>query len=284
MGMSVKRRALGRGLEALIPAPEPRQDAIASVAPIHSIRPNPKQPRQKFADAAIEELTESIRRRGILQPLLVRRDGDHGYELIAGERRLRAAQRAGVDSVPIVIHEVSDAEMLEVALIENLQREDLSPIEEAIGYQRMIDEFAHTQEEVAKRVGKDRSTVANAVRLLALPAAIQDEIESGSLSAGHARALLAAKSEVHKLELAKRVVSEKLTVRQTERLAKKAVQPLADAEQRATEERLTQSLGTRVRILPRRNGAGRIEIEYYSLEELNGLVDRLGGAAEAPLG
>jgi ParB family chromosome partitioning protein len=282
MGMSVKRRALGRGLEALIPAPEPRQDAIASVAPIHSIRPNPKQPRQKFGDEAINELTESIRRHGILQPLLVRRDNDHGFELIAGERRLRAAQRAGVDSVPIVIHEVSDAEMLEVALIENLQREDLSPIEEAIGYQRMMDEFAHTQEEVAKRVGKDRSTIANAVRLLALPAAIQDEVERGSISAGHARALLGTKSEAQKLELAKRIVSEKLTVRQTERLAKKGGRPLADAEQRATEERLTQALGTRVRIVPRRNGAGRIEIEYYSLEELNGLVDRLGGTAEAP--
>lgn len=283
MEMNVKRRALGRGLEALIPGPEPHEDAASSAAPINSIRPNPRQPRQKFSDASIDELTESIRRRGILQPLLVRRNGDDGFELIAGERRLRAAQRAGIDSVPIVIHDISDGEMLEVALVENLQRENLNPIEEAHGYQQMIDEFGYTQEEVAERVGKDRSTVANAVRLLSLPRPIQEQIESGSMSAGHARALLAAKSEAQKLDLAQRVVANKLTVRETEQLAKKTVKPLADAEQRATEERLTQSLGTKVRISPRRNGTGRIEIDYYSLEELNGLVDRLTGSAHPSL-
>ncbi|HXQ21694.1 MAG TPA: ParB/RepB/Spo0J family partition protein, partial [Candidatus Acidoferrales bacterium] len=187
----------------------------------------------------------------------------------------RAAQRAGLDRVPVSVRDADDVEMLEMALIENIQRENLNPLEEARAYRRLMDEFHLTQDEVAQQVGKDRSTVANTVRLLQLPAEVQREIERGTLSAGHARALVTAGPDAAKITLAREVVSRRLTVRQTERLAKQNGTALADAEHRAVEARLTEALGTRVRLVPRRNGAGRIEIEYYSLDGLNGLLDRL---------
>lgn len=275
-----KRRALGRGIGALIPSPyqseETRADAFVSVS---LIRPNPLQPRQNFANAAIEELAESIRQKGILQPLLVRRTGG-GFELIAGERRLRAAQRVGMENVPVLVRDVNDAEMLELALIENIQRENLNPIEEARAYRRLMEEFDLTQEEMATRVGKERSTVANTLRLLQLPDEVKAEIERGVLSAGHARALASAESDALKIELAREVISRKLTVRQTERLAKeRRVRPAAD-DLHAAEQHLTEALGTRVRLLPARNGSGRIEIQYYSLDELNGLIDRMTGTTD----
>jgi ParB family chromosome partitioning protein len=268
-----KRRALGRGLGALIPSTY--QEENPSYLPVAAIQPNPLQPRQAFDQAAIDELAESIRQKGILQPLLVRRINGTTYELIAGERRFRAAQQLGMEQVPVTIRDCADGEMLEVALIENIQRENLNPLEEARAYRRLSDEFNLTHDEIAKRVGKDRSTVANTVRLLQLPQEVQREIERGTLSAGHARALVNAGTAAAKIKLAREIVARRLTVRETEKLAKRHRQPPADVELRAAEHRLTEALGTRVRLHTRRGGAGRIEIEYYSLEGLNALIDRL---------
>ena len=218
-----KRRALGRGLGALIPAAEAVEEpADNTVVPLSAIQPNPLQPRQVFPDDGIEELAESIRQKGILQPLLVRR-ANGGFQLIAGERRLRAAQRLGLQEVPVTVRDADDGELLEMALIENIQRENLNPLEEARAYRRLSDDFHLTQEEIAVRVGKDRSTVANTLRLLQLPGDIQRDIERGVLSAGHARALVSVGSEAEKLQLAREVVSRRLSVRQTERLAKSQV-------------------------------------------------------------
>jgi len=242
-----------------------------------SIQPNPHQPRQTFSEESIDALAESIKQKGILQPLLVR-EVEGGYQLIAGERRYRAAQRLGLDQVPVTIRQADDGEALEMALIENIQREDLSPLEEASAYRRLIDEFHLTQEQIATRVGKDRSTVANTLRLLQLPDAIKRDIERGLLSAGHARALVTAGSDAAQLALASEVVARRLTVRQTEQLAKRSTRPAADADHRAAEQQLTEALGTKVRIAHRRNATGRIEIDYYSLAELNGLIDRLSGS------
>lgn len=274
MESMAKRRALGRGLGALIPPSSPAEDHTPTLVPLTAIQPNPMQPRQVFADAGIEELAESIRQKGILQPLLVR-PMNGGFELIAGERRFRAAQRLGLKHVPVTVRDANDGELLEMALIENLQRENLNPLEEARAYRRLLDEFQLTQEEVAARVGKDRSTVTNVLRLLQLPAAIQDEIERGTLSAGHARALIGAGPEATRLALAREVVTRRLSVRQTEQLVKRAARPAVSADLRAAEQRLTEALGTRVRLLQRRAGGGKIEIDYYSLEELNGLIARL---------
>jgi ParB family chromosome partitioning protein len=272
----IKRRALGRGLGALIPnAYGNEEEGRDSFVPLAAIRPNPMQPRLAFADEGIAELAESIRQKGILQPLLVRRSNG-GFELIAGERRLRAAQRLGMEQVPVLVRDANDGEMLEMALIENTQREDLNPLEEARAYRRLVEEFQLTQEDIAARVGKDRSTIANTMRLLQLPPELQSQIERGALSAGHARALAAAPSATMKIQWAQEVIAQGLTVRQTENLVKRRVRPPAAPEVAAAEQRLTEHLGTRVRVLHGRNGAGRIEIEYYSLEELNGLLDRLG--------
>ena len=269
-----KRRALGRGLGALIPSTYPEEKNDQLYVPVAAIQPNPLQPRQAFDQAAIDELAESIRQKGLLQPLLVRRVNG-AYELIAGERRWRAAQQLGMDQVPVTVRDCADGELLEMALIENIQRENLNPLEEARAYRRLGDEFKLTQDEIATRVGKDRSTVANTVRLLQLPQEVQREIERGTLSAGHARALVNAGPEAAKVKLAREIVARRLTVRETEKLAKRHAQPDADVELRAAEHRLTEALGTRVRLHTRRGGAGKIEIEYYSLEGLNALIDRL---------
>jgi ParB family chromosome partitioning protein len=270
-----KRRALGRGLGALIPSTYQSEEKTNTThVLLTAIRPNRLQPRQAFAEGAIDELAESIRQKGILQPLLVRPVAG-GYELIAGERRLRAAQRLGMKEVPVSIRDAADGEVLEMALIENIQRENLNPMEEARAYRRLVEEFTLTQDEIAKRVGKDRSTIANTLRLLQLPQEVQREIERGALSAGHARALINAGSEAAKIKLSRDVVARRLTVRETEKLAKSTLQPAADLDQRAAEHRLTEALGTRVRLHRRRGGAGKIEIEYYSLEGLNALIDRL---------
>jgi len=275
-----KRRALGRGLGALIPGAE-GDTAVTQVSNValSAIRPNPMQPRLQFNEAAIEELAESIRQKGILQPLLVRQSAD-GYELIAGERRLRAAQRAGLTRVPVAVRDVSDEEMLELALIENIQREDLNPIEEARAYKAMMSELELTQHDLSLRIGKDRSTIANTIRLLQLPEKIRRDIESGLISAGHARALVSAGSDSAKLALAGRIVTQRLSVRQTERIAKAQATngSPANAEVADTERRLTEALGTRVRIQWQKGNRGRIEIECYSLDQLNGLIERLASA------
>ncbi len=282
------RKALGRGLEALIPgAPRPSAaPEVASELPsadmsvaIERIRPNPRQPRTEFDEAALGELVGSIRVQGIIQPLLVRRTDDGDFELVAGERRLRAAERAGLTHVPVFVREITDGESLELALVENIQRDDLSPLEEAAAYQRLINEFHHTQEEVAARVGKSRPAVANALRLLKLPESIKQDLARGRLTAGHARVLLSIDDADAQLRAAKQIQTRQMSVRDAEQLAavrKGTAKPAPrDPNRGALERELSSALGTRVRIIPKGRG-GRIEIEFYSPEELQGLVDRLG--------
>jgi len=287
MEVVAKRRALGRGLGALIPGAfeatkeaepvevtESPAAAAATEVPLSSIRVSRVQPRQVFSDAAIAELADSIRQKGIIQPLLVRPMGD-GYELIAGERRYRAAHSLGLETVPVNVRSVDDREALELALIENVQRENLNPLEEARAYRRLVEEFHLVPEEIATRVGKDRSTVTNTMRLLQLPAAVQAQIEAGDLTAGHARALINLDSTDDIVTLAKIVVAKRLNVRQTEQLAKQKRAAISDVDHLAAERHLSEALGTKVKIALRRKGTGKIEIDYYSLDQLNGLIDRL---------
>jgi len=280
-----KRKALGKGLSALIPdaAAEPSGEKGSLFAvDISDISPNRYQPRHDFDDAGLEELARSISEKGVIQPLIVR-ETDDGYELIAGERRLRASMLAGLSEVPVVIKDVSDAESLEIALIENIQREDLNPIEESEAYQRLIDEFSITQEEMAKRVGKDRTTITNSLRLLSLPDPIKEHLATGDLTTGHARALLSLGNQSQILATAKRIINQNLSVRATEALVKRLKEgapapekPIRDVYYDDLEESLTRSLGTKVRLTPRGEG-GKIEIEYYSPDELDRLLELLEG-------
>lgn len=285
---TLKRRALGRGLGALIREGPPLVPPVERRVPVSEIRSNPRQPRRFFDDARLTELAESIRQQGVLQPLVVRQV-EHGYELIIGERRFRAAQRAGLDRVPVVVKEVNDAESLEMALVENIQREELTPIEEALAYRQLMEEFHLTQEEVASRVGKSRPVVTNLLRVLNLPDSIKDEVDRGNLSVGHARALLALETPEQQIEMAHKIMRQGLSVRETETLVARThgdSRKLRNQEAptnldihihiSALEEELTRALGTKVRLHPRKKG-GRIEIEYYSNEELEGLVRRLKG-------
>jgi len=284
--MELRKRALGRGLGALIPgAPEPpertdeRDDGWVAIG---SITPNPYQPREVFDESGLDELTTSVRDRGLLQPLVVRRLADGRYELIAGERRWRAAQRAGLTRVPVVVREADNSEALELALIENLQRENLNPIEEARAFQRLCDEFALSQEDVAQRVGKSRSAVTNSLRLLQLPTEVLGQVASGALSAGHARSLLGLSTTQAQIAVARDLVMRRLSVRDTEKMVRERARPAkVDVEQRAVESELARALGTRVRLRHNKDGSGRIVIEYYSLDELNGLIDRLGARSVA---
>lgn len=275
---SPKRRSLGRGLSALIPqAPVPR--SVERMVPIEQIAPNPWQPRAQFDDAKLQEMAESIREQGVIQPLLVRRR-DEGYELVAGERRLRAARLASLEAVPVVVRDIGDREALEIALVENLQREDLSALEEASAYQRLIDEFALTQDEVAQRVGRSRPAVANTIRLLQLPDEVRENLRKGTLSAGHGRALLALRSSAEQTALAREAVRRGLSVRQLESRIRHRLEsrphprPAPDLHVADVENQLMRSLGTKVRILPRGH-KGRIVIEYYSSAELERLIARL---------
>lgn len=283
------RRALGRGLETLLPGtPAPSTPATAMPTGALTVRTteittNPEQPRRRFDPDALDALAESIRRHGLLQPLVVRREA-HGYELIAGERRLRAAQRAGLEDVPVVVREATPPERLELALIENLQREDLTALEEAEAYRQLIEVYGLTQEEIAQRVGKSRPAIANALRLLSLPDAVKAQLESGELTAGHARAVLAVEGEESRVAFAREITSQKLPKSEAERLAR-ARRTAGDARQastrrdphwRALAEELTRGLGTRVRI-SRQNRGGTIEIEFYSEAELDRLLGHLRG-------
>jgi ParB family transcriptional regulator, chromosome partitioning protein len=290
----VKRRALGRGLGALIPQgtaanPPPADRRV----PVAEIRPNPHQPRRYFDDARLAELADSIKQQGILQPLIVRK-AEQGYELVIGERRLRAAQKAGLDRVPVIIKEVTDAESMEMALVENIQREELTPIEEALAYRQLMEELRLTQEEVASRVGKSRPVITNLLRVLTLPDEIKEEVDRGNLSVGHARTLLSLVTPEQQVAMARRIMRQGLSVRETETLVAQTVaQPLSESspvlvEQHPTEEpvirhdihiaaledELIRTLGTKVRLRPKKKG-GRIEIEYYSNEELEGILNRL---------
>ena len=279
--MEARKRGLGRGLGALIPGTmevtEKREARAEGWAATTSITPNPYQPREVFDESGLEELTASVRDKGLLQPLVVRRVGEGRYELIAGERRWRAAQRAGLTEVPIMVRDADGGEALELALIENLQRENLNPIEEARAYQRLSDEFSLGQEEIAQRVGKSRSAVTNSMRLLQLPPDVLTQLASGALSAGHARSLLGLTSTQAQTAVARDIVTRRLSVRDTEKLVRDRARPAeVDVEHRAVESELTRALGTRVHLRHNKDGSGRIVIEYYSLDELDGLIDRLG--------
>lgn len=284
-----RKPALGRGLSALIPSA--RVDSHAGgvrAVGIDLLDANKRQPRQAFDDNSLEELSRSIRRTGILQPILVTKEGAR-FRIVAGERRVRAARLAGLSEVPVIVREgVTDRDHLLLALIENLQRRDLAPLEEAEAYRHLKDDFGLTQEDVAERVGKDRATVANALRLLRLPAEVRAALDGGDLSAGHARALLALSSAADQEQLAKEIVRRGLSVRATEaRVAgiqkgsgKKGKSRAVDADTRDAELRLGRALGTRVEIRRKRRG-GEVRISFFSEEELIGLFERLSVGGKA---
>jgi ParB family chromosome partitioning protein len=277
----MKRKALGKGLSALLPDPEPSAASpeTASEVPIDALEPNPLQPRSVFDATRLSELAASLRESGMVQPILVRPHGDR-YQIIAGERRWRAAREAGLAAVPVVVREVPDERLLELALVENIQRQELSPLEEAQAYQKLLDEFRLTQEDVARRVGKDRSTVANTVRLLRLPRDVRDQIGAGRLDAGHGRALLALERAEDQVALAKEAVARGYSVREVERRVAALRAPRAsaatrvDANTRAAEERLRAALGTRVAIR-RRGKAGTLAIAFTGEAELQRLFEVL---------
>jgi ParB family chromosome partitioning protein len=281
--MVEKRPALGRGLSALIPdtpAAAPAAGDRSLEIDVDLLRPNRFQPRTQMDDDRIEDLARSIRANGIIQPIVVRQV-DKGYEIIAGERRWRAAQRAGLLKVPVVVREIPEDRLLAVALIENIQRENLNPIEEAVAYRRLSDEFHLTQEQIADAVGKDRSSIANTVRLLRLPQEVRASVASGTLSMGHARALLGVNDEQTQLTLARAIIARSLSVRETEALIRKAQvpapepePPAADVHTRAAEEKLRLALGTRVKIA-RRGKGGRVEIEFTNEDELQRIYEML---------
>lgn len=289
------KSVLGRGLASLIPG---QADAAAAVPPLRRddgvtdrmiahipldrIERNPYQPRADFDAASLDELARSIREKGVIQPITVRRHGD-AYQLISGERRVRAARDAGLAHIPAyIIRVATDEEMLELALVENLQREHLNPVEIAISYRRLIDECSFTQEEVARRIGKDRTTVTNSLRLLKLPEEIQDALRHGSLTSGHARALIAIENEAMQLHLFHRITRDELSVREVERLvrgksprrpARPSPAVTANTHLSNVEERIRRILGTKVTVRPLQNGRGEIVLEYYSSDDLSRLVE-----------
>ena len=282
------RKVLGRGLSALLSEATPQVSEDLKEIDLDLIEPNNLQPRTRFDEAQLEELAQSIKANGVVQPILVRRIGGERYQLVAGERRWRAAQRAGLQKVPAVIREVPDDRMLELALIENIQRQELNAIEEAYAYKRLIETFGLTQETVAQRVGRDRTFVTNYLRLLRLPEDIQQLVEENKISMGHARALLGIDDVDKQRELASTVVEHNLSVRETERAIKRIIanneQPeeivpvkATDPNYRAAEDKLRRRFGTKVRILPNSSGeGGKIEIQYYNDQDLQRLYDQLG--------
>lgn len=302
------KRGLGRGLSALMQdidtgattdaVAAPQGAAVAGGAtttrradaklPIERIRPNPDQPRRNFTPEALEELAASIKEKGIIQPLIVRPDPDHDgdYQIVAGERRWRASQMAQLHELPIIIRDFTDVEVLEIAIIENIQRADLNPVEEAMGYRQLIDRFGHTQEKLAEAMGKSRSHIANLMRLLQLPDDVQDMLRAGRLSAGHARALITTPNPS---ELAREIIAKGLSVREAEKLAQssgdkpKVTRPDAagkDADTRAIEADLSAALGMKVDIQhDAASGTGKMSIAYKDLEALDDLMRRLGGGS-----
>jgi ParB family chromosome partitioning protein len=277
-GKSRGRRGLGRGLDALLPV---APTGALQELDISRIEPNPDQPRQRFEQAALEDLAGSIREHGLVQPLVVARVGDDRYRLIVGERRWRAARIAGVERVPVVVKDIGDRETLEMALVENVQRADLNPLEEAAAYQRLIQDFGLTQQQVAQRVGRSRAAIANTLRLMALPETLKRAVIEGRITEGHARAVLGLTDKHAQLALLERVERDELTVRQTEEIVRRLSEtrpprprPARPPDIAALEDELRQALGTRVTLRPGKKG-GRIVIEYYSDEEFQGLYDRL---------
>ena len=286
------RKALGRGLSSLIPqkaAPvQQLQNQTGSLSiSIDEIQPNPLQPRSVFDPQRLAELAQSIRENGVIQPIIVRRVED-AYQLVAGERRWRAAKIAQLSHVPVVVQDFADERLMEITLIENIQREDLNPIEVAHAFERLNKEFGLSHDQIAQRTGKDRSTITNLLRLLKLPGDIQILLADHRLSMGHARALLGLPTPELQLEVAQRITSEGLSVRQVERLVQKMTEPREpkpaeeiqlDANTRAALQELERVLGTRVRIVPKSDNRGRIEVEYYSVEELTRIYELIVGGA-----
>lgn len=287
--MTAGRRRLGRGLEALLgptTVAYARREGTLREFPLDIIRPNPYQPRHAIEEAALDELAESMRTAGLLQPVVVRPAGEGAYQLIAGERRWRAAQRLGWNTIPVVVREVDDRTLLTLALVENLQRDALSPIDEARGYARLIQDFGTSQDEVGKLVGRDRSTVANALRLLRLPEGVQRLVHQGMLTAGHARALLALGTGREIEQLAMVAVAKRLSVREVEELVRdgrtgkgrrrRAPAP-PDPQVRRVEEALRQRLQTDVRVAPRGKNSGKVTIQFYSNDDLARILEVILG-------
>lgn len=285
--MATKRMALGKGLAALIP--EVEQDAAKTflMCGIEEVIPNRSQPRKRFDESKLQELAESIKKNGILEPLIVRKV-EQGYEIVIGERRWRAAQKAGLREVPVLVKEVEGREALEISLVENLQRENLNPIEEAEGYRRLIDEFGINQEELGARVGKDRTTVTNTLRLLKLPSEVIEHLIQDHITSGHARAILSIEAKDKQKELCARIIQKGLSVREAEALAKRwsgTPKRSARSESRreevtsqvnALQDALRRRLATKVKIIPK-GKKGKIEIEYYSFEDLERIVEAVLG-------
>jgi ParB family chromosome partitioning protein len=279
-----RRRGLGKGLEALIPTAEEPSSGVAQV-PVSAITPNPMQPRTTLDAEALEELAASIGEHGLIQPLIVTQQGPGRYQLIAGERRWQAARMAGLTSVPIIIKEASPQQVLELALVENIQRADLNPLEEALAFRQLVDEFGLTQEQVAERVGKSRVAVTNTIRLLRLPAEVKQALTDGTIREGHARALLALPTPEAQIAAQKTVLSKALSVRQTEELVRrlladprpeKSKRPISP-ELAALEEEFRETLGTKVNLRRNRKGQGRLTIHFYSEEELETIYDVIVG-------
>ena len=296
--MAAKRNGLGKGLDSLIPNKtagksektsskkssddSKKEDKTGEVmVKINSVEPNREQPRKDFDEDSLVELADSIKQFGILQPLIVQQKKDY-YEIIAGERRWRAAKMAGIKEVPVIIKNYTDQEIVEISLIENIQRENLNPIEEAMAFKRLLEEFDLKQDEVAERVSKSRTAVTNSMRLLKLSERVQQMIIDDMISTGHARALLALDDEEQQYQLANRIFDEKLSVRETEKLVKALKDPKKSVKKEKTEhtfvyenleERMKGIIGTKVRVNPKANGKGKIEIEYYSEDELERIYD-----------
>ncbi len=277
------RRGLGKGLGALIPEAEEPAGGLAQV-PVATITPNPMQPRTTFDPNALAELAASVKEHGLIQPLIVTQQGPERYQLIAGERRWQAARMAGLATVPVIVKEATPQEALELALVENIQRADLNPLEEATAYRQLVDEFGLTQEQVAERVGKSRVAVTNTMRLLRLPPEVRQALADGSISEGHARALLALPSEEEQVLGLKAVVHRALSVRQTEELVRRLLtepQPKdkepVSPETQALEEDFREMLGTKVNLYRNRKGKGRLVVHFYSEEELQAIYDVIVG-------
>ena len=288
-----KKHGLGKGLDSLIPDKatplqkierEEKKDGV-TIVKINKVEPNREQPRKVFNEDALQELSESIKQYGIIQPLLVQKKDDY-YEIIAGERRWRAAKKAGLEEVPVIIRDLSEQEIVEISLIENIQREDLNPIEEALAYKRLLEEFDMKQDEVAEKVSKSRAAVTNSLRLLKLDDRVQQMLVDEMISPGHARALLSIEDPDKQYEFAQRIFDEKMSVRDVEkevkklqngnRPEKKEEEPLSEellTEYASIEENLKQKIGTKVRIQPKTSQSGKIEIDYYSAEEFEKIMN-----------
>ncbi len=283
--MATKKMGLGRGLGALIPEMEPEESKTLLYCGIEEIRPNRSQPRKHFDDSKLQELADSIKGKGILEPLLVRKATD-GYELIVGERRWRAAQKAGLREVPVLVKEMDERDVLEASLIENVQRDDLNPLEEAGAYFRLVEEFGTSQEELGQRLGKDRTTISNTLRLLKLPSEVKEQLLQNRISSGHARAILSLESKEKQRELCTLIVQKGLSVREAEALAKQwSRRPKAvkiperrrndlESQLNALGDSLRQFLGTKVNIAAK-GKRGKIEIEYYSFDDLERIIDAI---------